>query len=404
MSRLTLLLFLTFTAGANAQTFTSITEIRREMNAVEKGADAGAFWNRVLAHKTMPLVFGNDVVFLWRGEASLVEWRGDFSSWESSPETLGHRLGTSDVWSYQRSFPLDARLDYKIVTDGKVWDLDTLNPHTQLGGYGPNSELRMPGWRVPENTIRREGSAHGTLSSDIPFDSAKLGYVVNYRVYTPAAFDAKTAKDLPVVYVTDGSDYWNDGMGSLVVTLDNLLADRKIAPLLVVFIDPWDRREGVNRRQKELIPAEDHSCAFCEFLAKELVPAIDESYPTKRSREGRAIVGTSLGGLHATYMSTHYGSLFGYAGIQSPAFHPAPWAGEEVGSGGDVPLKAFINAGTFEPNLAPEARKLRDRYRRAGTNVKYVEVNEGHSWGQWRALLDDMLVFFYGGRTRAVRR
>jgi len=28
--------------------------------------------------------------------------------------------------------------------------------------------------------------------------------------------------------------------------------------------------------------------------------------------------------------------------------------------------------------------------------LKYIEVNEGHSWGNWRGLLDDMLIYFFG--------
>jgi enterochelin esterase family protein len=28
--------------------------------------------------------------------------------------------------------------------------------------------------------------------------------------------------------------------------------------------------------------------------------------------------------------------------------------------------------------------------------LKYLEVPEGHSWGQWRSQLDDLLVYFFG--------
>ena len=366
------------------------------MEKVARGGDADPFWTRVLAHGAMPLVFGEQGLFLWRGEARSVEWRGDFSSWSPSATAAGRRLGTSNVWVYERQFPLDARLDYKLVIDGTTWLVDPLNPHQQTGGSGPNSEVRMPAWKGPANGIRREGIARGILSDDLTIASTELGYVVNYRVYVPAGFERSTSKNLPVLYVTDGSDYWNDEMGSLVITLDNLIASRRIVPIVAVFIDSWGRPKKVNRRQQELIPAADRSCPFCEFVVRELIPVIDGAYPTWRGREGRAILGTSLGGLYATLMATRYASMFGMAGIQSPAYQPAPWVLESVGSAERLPLKTFINAGTFEPEVAENARRLRAMLESRHAVVKQFEVHQGHSWGQWRALLDDMLRFFYG--------
>lgn len=389
-------LFACNNASSSAKPFTSLHELHA---AIETAANTGAsdvFWDRILAHKELPIIFSEKAFLFWRGSAKTVEWRGDFSSWEATPDTQGKRLGITDIWYYERSLPRDARLDYKIVVDGDQWTLDPLNPNKQIGGFGPNSELRMPDWKVPATGIRRDGIARGHLSKDIPFKSAKLGYTVNYRVYTPANFDSASMKDLPVIYVTDGSDYYTDEMGSLVITLDNLIADQSINPILVVFIDPWDRKNNVNRREGEFIPASDRSCSFCEFIVGELIPTIETAYPASKSREGRAILGTSYGGLHATFMFTQYGSLFGMVGIQSPAFHRAPWILSEIDNASPLPSKAFINIGTFEGEAAVRnARSLSESLRNK-VLVKYMELHEGHSWGQWRAVLDDMLIFFYG--------
>ncbi len=383
------------TFAGTAKPFVSLDELHAAMKTTGQTADADSFWARVLAHKAMPLIFDQNAVFLWRGEANRVEWRGDFSMWEPSPETDGRRLGKTDIWSYERSFPNDARLDYKLVLDGDNWQLDPLNPHQQLGGYGPNSEVRMPDWKPPANTVLRKGLVRGSFSKDIEFKSTKLGYALNYRVYKPAGFNAASSRDLPVLYVTDGSDYWNDDMGSLVITLDNLIADKRIVPILVVFIDPWDRKANVNRREKELIPDSNRVCAFCEFIVDELIPAIDAAYPTRRTRDGRAIVGTSFGGLHSALMSMRHASLFGMAGIQSPALNPVPWLADAIDQAELLPAKIFINAGTFEDQIN-DARRLRDIFVKHKVDVKFIEVHEGHSWGQWRALLDDMLLFFFG--------
>jgi enterochelin esterase family protein len=397
LRRLVVLLFLlVLSQPAGADTpFASLSELEKSIQAVESGGDAEALWRRVLAHRTMPLIFDQTAVFFWRGDAGSLEWRGDFNLWKSTEETRGKRIGNSNIRYLQRSFPRDARLDYKIVLNGQDWQVDPLNPHQQLGGFGPNSEVRMPDWKPSPDVVPRKEIPHGQLSGDIAFKSVHTGYSINYRVYTPPGFDPATSGKLPVLYVTDGSDYWNDGMGGLVIILDNLIADRRIAPLLAVFIDPWDREANENRREKELVPAADRSCKFCEFLAAELIPAIDKSYPTGAAREHRAILGTSLGGLHSTLMANRYGSLFGLIAIQSPAYFRTLWVLEESGNADPLPIKAFINAGIFEGEYVNYARTLRDIWQQKKVSVRYMELNEGHSWGHWRAVLDDMLEYFF---------
>lgn len=391
-----LILALLWSAGSacatdvvTAKQFASYEELQAGIRSAAGAGDA--FWNRVLAHKTMPLIFGERAVFLWRGSAQKVEWRGDFSLWDPSPEMQGKQIGATGIWWCERSFPKDTRLDYKLVLNGDDWQLDPLNPYQQIGGYGPNSEVRMPLWKPPSNIVPREGLQHGKLTTDIPFDSTRLGYSVNYRVYTPAG----AASNLPVLFVTDGSDYWRDEMGGLVITLDNLIADRKMTPILVVFIDPWDRKENVNRRKEELIPGPDRACPFCEFIVDELLPVIGKSYATARSRERRGILGTSLGGVHATLMATRYGTVFGLVAIQSPASWRSEWVIDEAGSANPLPAKAFIDVGVFEGDMLQSARKLRDTWSEKKVDIRYLEVNDGHSWGHWRATLADMLEFLF---------
>ena len=41
------------------------------------------------------------------------------------------------------------------------------------------------------------------------------------------------------------------------------------------------------------------------------------------------------------------------------------------------------------------ARSMKSILENKGYNFKYKEVNEGHSWGNWRALIDDPLIYFF---------
>jgi len=43
-----------------------------------------------------------------------------------------------------------------------------------------------------------------------------------------------------------------------------------------------------------------------------------------------------------------------------------------------------------------QARAMRDIMIQKGYPLLYKEVNEGHSWGNWRALIDEPLIYFFG--------
>ena len=83
-------------------------------------------------------------------------------------------------------------------------------------------------------------------------------------------------------------------MGSLAAVLDNLIDDRTLRPAIAVFIDPRDPNNlGNNRRINEY----NMNPQFADFVADELVPAIDAAYRTSPNADDRVILGTSMGGL-----------------------------------------------------------------------------------------------------------
>ncbi|HEU4383014.1 MAG TPA: alpha/beta hydrolase-fold protein [Anaeromyxobacteraceae bacterium] len=383
--------------GPTPAPFGSLAELDAAMAAVERGGDADAFWERVKSAGRMPLVFDDTAVFLHRSRADRVEWRGDFTGWRHLPEAAGRRLGESDVWTFRRSFVRAARLDYKIVEVSDTWIVDPLNPHQQLGGYGPNSEVRMPDWKPPPHLERKAGVAAGTFGPPEAVPSAKLGYAVNVRIWRPAR---QGTDPLPVLYVTDGSDWWHEQMGGLTVTLDNLVAEGRLPPLLAVFVDPWDPDHKANRREAEFLPNRaDQSkpieaCPFCEFLVQELSPLVEARFRVDPKRRG--ILGTSLGGFNAAFMGLRYPERFPLLAIQSPALQRQAWLAAAIARAAVQPRRVAIDVGGYEERFVPPTRSLRAAYRSRGVPVRYREVPDGHSWGHWRATVAEMLEFLYG--------
>ncbi len=362
-------------------------------DTVKRKVEIQKHWHD-LAAAGIPFMHEDSVAFLYRGKANGVVWMGDFNGWgyDKNFKNKGTRISGTDIWILKCSFPKDARLDYKIFIDGTHWLLDPENPYRQwsgVGGGSPNSELRMPLWKEDPILIHRQGGVHGTVKPDLLFTSKILGYQITYSVYLPSGYE-KLGK-LPVLYVTDGFEYMLPELGNMVTILDNLLADKKIEPIIAIFID---HREPVNRSNNRRMDELNMSEKYLKFFAEEFIPHIEQKFPIHSDASHRAILGTSMGGLTSAYFAFTRPDLFSMAGIQSPAF----WARPQIYSVCDNPgskIKVSITSGVMN-DASEGSRKMKAILQNNACVYHYRENNEGHSWGNWRSLIDDILIDFFG--------
>ena len=247
----------------------------------------------------------------------------------------------------------------------------------------------MPDYRYPAETLPRAGVAQGQLCAPLVIRSPALGSDVQYQVYTPAGYE--TLENLPVVYATDGQDYAHPDMGALPVVLDNLIADGAIRPVMAVFVDMRDPATGRNRRETLLVASD----RFQQFLVDELVPAIDLAYRTRAAADGRAILGTSLGGLHAAYTGARRSDVFGMGAIYSPYFRIRSEVVAAYAQTDRLPLRVFMTQGIYDFDVE-DTRRLAGILEDKGYPLHYIETADGHSWGNWRGMMDDVLRFFFG--------
>jgi len=373
-------------------------------------------WQTLVKNHRVPLHLRDQVVFFYKGEAESVEWRGAFNSW-GAPGLEGVRIGETDLWYQVLAVPPASRMEYKIVLNDQDWIVDPANPDRQLSGAtGENSVLTMPGFMVTDESQPREGVTPGTLTDETSIFSANLGYTVNYRVYLPAGYEDMQA--LPVLYVLDGNDFLDDRMGALPIILDNLMADERIQPALVVFVD--SRQPGnpqVNRREMEFLA---HPLEHALFISDELVPAIDDAYQTDPRPEARTIMGVSFGGISAIYIAASQPDVFHNLAAFSPSLwvldHPqnlsdplyvegsqvmfAPvqaatiCGGETSISCPSLPIKVFLTAGLPSWDVG-DFSILVATMEKQNYPLEFHQVNEGHTWSAWRGLSDEMLTYFY---------
>lgn len=361
------------------------------LNQTLKVEQLNKWWTDLNQNNSIPLVQNDSVLFLYRGNATTVEWMGDFNGWGYVKDfpNKGRKFSNTDIWYLKCKFPTDARLDYKILVDGTNWIIDPANKLQQwsgVGGGSPNSELRMPQWKEDVSTIMQADVPKGELIRDALIISKSLGYQVTYSVYLPHNY--KQYGPMAVAYVTDGYEYLHPQLGNMTTTLDNLIHAQKIQPIITVFVD---NREPVNRANNRRMNELAMNSKYLDFFATELIPTIQSLYPTKAEGKSRAIIGTSMGGLTATYFAFTRPDLFGLAGIQSPAFYTRPQIYNLCEGNADVQLKVSMTTGLIN-DTSTDSRKMSEILKASSCVYQYREVNEGHSWGNWRRLIDDILI------------
>lgn len=349
------------------------------------------WWSDLISNQQIPLIDNDSVYFFYRGSAKTVEWMGDFNGWGYIKEfnNKGKQIAGTDVWYLKCSFPRDARLDYKILVNGTSWLLDPENKNQQwsgVGGGSPNSELRMPDWKEDPVVVERDEVPRGKIIRDLLFNSAILGYQVTYSVYLP--YQYKSLGSLTTLYITDGYEYLHPQMGNMAVILDNLIYDKKIKPAMAIFID---HREPVNRGNNRRMNELAMNTRYLDFFVQEFIPAIEAQYPAKSEAMNRVIMGTSMGGLTATYFAFSRPDVFGLVGIQSPAFYTRPQIYSLCSNPADPKMKISMTAGLIHDTSA-DSRKMKDILQASSCEYHYREVNEGHSWGNWKRLIDDILI------------
>ena len=161
----------------------------------------------------------------------------------------------------------------------------------RLASGQPVEKHAPEGFDSPRNEI-----SHGKIDT-ITYTSKTVGANRRALIYTPPAYSK--SKKYPVLYLLHGiggdEKEWLNG-GQPQVILDNLYAENKIEPMIVVM--PNGRAMKDDRVGKNMM-APDKVQAFATFekdLLNDLIPSIEKKYPVIKDSEHRAIAGLSMGG------------------------------------------------------------------------------------------------------------
>ena len=167
------------------------------------------------------------------------------------------------------------------------------------GGFGGPIELKpddKPAFPNPADGFdkAREGIAHGKLEM-VEYHSKSVGNKRKALVYTPPGYSAD--QKYPVLYLLHGiggdEEEWRRG-GHPEVILDNLIADKKAVPMIIVM--PNGRAQPDDRPGPNAMATAPAFGKFDQDLLGSLIPFVESKYSVKADRESRALAGLSMGG------------------------------------------------------------------------------------------------------------
>ena len=345
-------------------------------------------------HPESPVIEGDSLICFFRyGKADTVLLNGDLQVGWGRPDTMNFiNCGDETFFFKICTAPPDSRLDYQFIVDGKE-TTDPLNKRITPSGYGFHSEVVMPHFIPDTFRIFRKNVPYGCVDSILFISKEKEISPRPVKVYKPSGLDTLSA--LPSLYVMDG--FKSLEFMSFTNVLDNLIADKKIQPVIVVFLEYINDDDNLFLEKNERLT---------KVLCNELVPLIDQRYKTDVSPRNRAIIGISAGGHFSLITAFNRPDVFLNAAGQSTTiteelFNVMSKASENKKLLNESRIYFDVGfydltAGTIDNHTFLTAnRKLNDEMKNAGFNYRYQEFNDGHQWANWRERTDDILIYFF---------
>ena len=165
-------------------------------------------------------------------------------------------------------------------------------------------------------------------------------------------------------------------MGRANIILDNLIAQGKAKPMLVVMPLGYGAPEIVSHGfgAFSLTELRDRNFSrFTEALLTEVIPQVESGYSVDKDRNSRAVAGLSMGGAESLLTGLNHLDQFAWVG----AF-----------SSGGLPL-LWIACGT-DDGLIKINRQFREWLKTKGVNHTDIETPGAHTWMVWRRNLTDL--------------
>jgi len=209
-----------------------------------------------------------------------------------------------------------------------------------------------------------------------------------FYLYTPPGYDVNTDEKYPVLYLLHGGGederaWAQQGKADLI--MDNLIAEKKAKPMLIVMMDGNVGRLGFGENTLKAFEAE---------LKKSVIPFVEKNYRAKTDSKDRALAGLSMGGLQTLYAGINNTQLFSYLGVFSSGWI-LPMQKKLAAKQYDYMQKNvdkinsnlnlfWISTGEKEDIAYNNCQAMLSRFNEMNIKYTYYEYPGGHTWPVWR--------------------
>ncbi len=288
---------------------------------------------------------------------------------------------------------------YVFVADG-VSLVDPSNPLMKPNLLNTQSLVHVPG----PASLPWEASdvPHGAVHHHF-YKSGLVGDQRDFYVYTPPGYDPKAKQTYPVLYLlhgfSDDASAWV-AVGRANVILDNLIAQRKAKPMIVVMPLGYGAPEMLSHG----FSAFEHAALrqrnfdrFRDVLLTEVMPQVESIYRTTRDRNFRAIAGLSMGGSEALLTGLNRLDQFAWIGAFSSGGLSEAFGAQFPAldaKANPKPRLLWVACGT-DDHLIEINRKFREWLKSKGVQHVDIETPGAHTWMVWRRNLGDFAALLF---------
>lgn len=311
-------------------------------------------------------------------KAAEVTLTGDWIVVGKEPHLVRDEQG---VWSITVG-PLEpGSAIYSFTVDGTAM-ADPVNPRIKLRAQTSASFVDVPGDGT-ELFVPRD-VPHGVVAINWQKSKVLDGQTRQFRVYTPPGYDQNPTARYPVLYLLHGSNDtaagWTDA-GQANIILDNLIAEKKVVPMIVVM--PWGHAVPYGQ------PNNDPT--FERYLLQDVMPTAEKNYRVAPGRENRAIFGLSMGGGQALSIGFGHVDLFsaiaGFSAAIPRNFETQFKSIVDDPNGTNANLKlVWIGAGKQEPAFAG-CQRFSQMLTSHGIKNTFFATDGLHNFTLWRKCL-----------------
>jgi enterochelin esterase-like enzyme len=338
--------------------------------------------------------------------------------------------GDDGAWTYTTKEPQSPGYhNYWMLVDGAA----VLDPATNAFiGYGHMCNA----FEIPEPGVDfydLKDVPHGNVLIKNYFAKTSNSWR-HIFVYTPPGYDTSTSTRYPVLYLQHGGGederVWIE-MGRTNVILDNLLAEGKVRPMVVVMETSAVGGAGAGAGAgRGVVPGAGAGAGtgagagrgfggpgggpYGQLMVNDLIPWVDSNFRTLNDKDNRAMAGLSMGGGQTASITMVNLDKFSYIGLFSggaatgfgpggrgnaaPSAAPAALDLKTIYSGAmadpaefNKKVKVlFMSFGSEPPLENPEGLKRhQEQLISAGITNSYVYISPGttHEWQTWRRSL-----------------